>query len=208
MEDWITAKATHSNYMDDLEGRAPDSRHNEIGKVLLVNNSVIGGKHVRVSRFVVSLTIRDKCNHVGAAAIHIPVMGVRHHRCETLLDTELNSGFVGAVTEFDICHGLVLSGLVKGPKPLINSLTRIAGLLPRHGSDAWFKVAPFDHLQRTPFVTLTVRYLFAVDVTECTFSYLCRQDCFVPFVTGRGKKIAGSSSGYMHWRGEEVRCSE
>ena len=46
-------------------------------------------------------------------------------------------------------------------------------------------------LQRTPFVTFTVGYLFAVDVTECTFSYLYRQGCFVPFVTSRSKKKPG-----------------
>ncbi|HFP9401032.1 TPA: hypothetical protein ACT16L_002867 [Klebsiella michiganensis] len=49
---------------------------------------------------------------------------------------------------------------------MINSLTRIADFLSRHGSDAWFKVAPFDHLQRTPFVTFTVGYLSAGDTYD------------------------------------------
>ena len=37
-------------------------------------------------------------------------------------------------------------------------------------------------------VTFTAGYHSAVDVTECTFSYLSRQDCFVPLVTRRRKK--------------------
>jgi hypothetical protein len=35
-------------------------------------------------------------------------------------------------------------------------LPRIADILSRHGSDAWFKVAPFDHLQRIRLQALFV----------------------------------------------------
>ncbi|HDT2125349.1 TPA: hypothetical protein RCG93_001690 [Enterobacter roggenkampii] len=42
------------------------------------------------------------------------------------------------------------------PHPKGNLVARIADILSRHGSDAWFKVAPFDHLQQTAVLNVTV----------------------------------------------------
>lgn len=82
--------------------------------------------------------------------------------------------FGGAVAGADL---RLVSVDCNSPHPKGNLLTRIADILSRHGSDAWFKVAPFDHLQQTDVLNVTVGYLTAVDVLNVGYPTLWCQGC-------------------------------